>query len=149
MQPVGTVAEILKNKGFDVWWVTPDTVVFDAIGLLAEKNVGALLVMDQGRLVGMFSERDYTRKIALMGKSSKDTNVREIITSHVISVTPDTSIAECMHLMVDKRIRHLPVLSEDRVIGVISIGDLVNWIISSQSATIDQLHSYITGALPG
>lgn len=149
MQPTGTVDSILKVKGHDVWSVSPDTLVFDAIKVMADRNVGALMVMEGERLVGVFSERDYTRKVALMGKSSKQILVREIITGRLITVSLNTSVQECMHLMVDHRIRHLPVVDEGRVVGIVSIGDLVNWIIHAQSATIDQLQSYITGSLPG
>jgi CBS domain-containing protein len=105
--------------------------------------------MDGERLIGLVSERDYTRKVALMGKSSKQTPVREILSGEVISVQPNTTVAECMRLMTEHRVRHLPVLAEDRMVGIVSIGDLVNWIISAQSATIEQLHGYITGHYGG
>jgi CBS domain-containing protein len=123
--------------------------VFEAIHQLAENNIGALLVMEQARLLGVFSERDYTRKIALQGRNSRETLVREVITDQVISVHPRTPIPECMRLMTDHRVRHLPVLDDEQVVGVLSIGDLVNWIISEQSAAIHHLESYIAGGYPG
>jgi CBS domain-containing protein len=145
MIPPGTISEILENKGNAAWTVTPDTIVFDAIELMAEKNVGALLVTEKSKLIGILSERDYTRKIALRGKSSKDTAVREILSGHVVYVSPDQTIEDCMRLMTEHRIRHLPVLDGDRIVGVVSIGDLVNWIISAQTNTISQLQTYISG----
>ena len=144
--PVGA---ILQNKGRSIWSIDPGQTVFEAIKLMAHKNIGALLVMSGEKLVGVLSERDYTRKIALRGKSSKDTLVREIISTPVISVTPNHSIEECMRLMTDHRIRHLPVLDGEKVVGVVSIGDLVNWIISTQNATIRQMEEYISGGYLG
>jgi CBS domain-containing protein len=120
-------------------------MVFDAIQLMSDKNVGALLVIERKRLVGIISERDYTRKVALKGKSSKQTKVREILSEQVVRVTPSHSIEDCMRLMTEHRIRHLPVVNEDEVVGIISIGDLVNWIISAQTSTIFQLQTYISG----
>lgn len=149
METPGTVAAILKTKGTAVWSVPPDAMVFDAIQLLAEKNVGALMVIENGTLLGIFSERDYTRKIALQGKASKQTPVREVITSRLVTVTPSTTIDECLRLMTEHRIRHLPVLDDARVKGVISIGDLVNWIITAQEAMIHQLQGYISGDYTG
>jgi CBS domain-containing protein len=143
------VSALLHHKGSTVWSVEPETIVFEAIKLMADKNVGALLVVSGGKLLGMFSERDYTRKIALQGKTSKETRVREILTSKVISVTPHDSIEECMRLMSEHHIRHLPVLEDKKIIGIVSIGDLVNWIISSQDAAIAQMEQYISGGLPG
>ncbi len=144
-----TVEAILNVKGRQVWSVTPDTTVFEAIRLMAERNVGALPVMEGDRLVGIMSERDYARKVALLGKNSRSTPVREILTPALHTVTPRTTIAECMALMTDKRIRHLPVLEGGKVVGIISIGDLVNWIIHAQAAAIDQLQAYIAGGYPG
>lgn len=149
MEETGTVLSILNNKGRDVFSIEPGRTVFEAIQLLAERNIGALVVLDEGRLAGVFSERDYTRKVALQGRSSKETLVREVITGRVVTVTPKTSIPECMELMTQHRIRHLPVMEDERVVGMLSIGDLVNWIIHSQRATIQQLHSYIAGGYPG
>jgi CBS domain-containing protein len=148
MSAQATVNTILSRKGVQVWSVTPDTLVSDAILLMAEKNIGALLVMSGDQLEGVISERDYTRKVFLKGKSSRETPVREIMFSPVISVSTDHTVEECMRIMTDKRIRHLPVLSAGKVAGLISIGDLVNWIISSQQATINHLENYISGKYP-
>jgi CBS domain-containing protein len=145
MNPNATISEILHVKGSNVWSVSPDTMVFDAIQMMADKNIGALLVIEKDKLVGILSERDYTRKVALKGKSSKQTPVKEILSGQLIAVAPDHTVEECMRLMTDHRIRHLPVLQNDRIVGVISIGDLVNWIISAQSTTIEQLQTYIAG----
>lgn len=145
MNPSGTIGEILNTKGSQVWSISRDKTVFDAIELMAEKNIGALLVIEAGKLVGILTERDYTRKIALKGKSSKQTAVKEIVSGEVIHVTPEHTVEECMRLMTDNRVRHLPVLDNDKIVGVVSIGDLVNWIISAQSSTIQQLQTYIAG----
>jgi len=145
MIPSGTIKEILDYKGNAVWTVSPDATVFEAIQLMSDKNVGALLVIERDKLIGIISERDYTRKVALKGKSSKELKVREIIPDRVLSVTPNHTIEECMRLMTEQRVRHLPVLEGERITGVVSIGDLVNWVISAQSATIRQLETYITG----
>ena len=149
MEITGTAAAILETKGREVYGISPDATVFEAIQQLAARNIGALLVLDQGRLIGVFSERDYTRKVALQGRSSKETRVREVISGRVVVVAPATPIPECMPLMTSNRIRHLPVLEGDQVLGVISIGDLVNFIMGAQRATIEQLHSYIAGGYPG
>ena len=141
----GQIKEILTSKGSAVWSVTPVATVFDAITLMAEKNVGALLVIESGKLVGIISERDYTRKVALLGRSSKDTPVRDIISGRVLCVTPDHTVEDCMRMMTEQRVRHLPVLEGDKILGVISIGDLVNRIISVQTSAIHQLETYITG----
>ncbi len=141
-----TIASILERKGGAVWSVAPESSVFDAIALMAEKGVGALLVMREGRLAGIISERDYARKVILQGRSSKETCVDEIMTRSVISVTPAHTVDECMRIVTECRIRHLPVLCGEQVAGVISIGDLVNAIISDQAHTIDHLHNYIHGA---
>ena len=124
-------------------------MVFDAIQLMADKNVGALPVVDNGQLVGMISERDYTRKVTLKGRSSKDTPVREIMTHEVVTVNVADTVSECMRVMTDSRIRHLPVMEGKKMVGLISIGDLVRGIISAQTATIEALEKYITGDYPG
>ncbi len=148
MNPYGTISEVLNHKGGQVWSISPNETVFDAIELMAEKNIGALLVIESNRLVGILTERDYTRKVALKGKSSKQTAVREILTGNPVHVTPDHTIEDCMRLMTEHRVRHLPILETDRILGVVSIGDLVNWIITAQSSTIHQLQTYISG-VPG
>jgi CBS domain-containing protein len=143
------VIALLQSKGTQVYSVTPETRVFDAIQMMADKNVGALVVLAEGRVVGIFSERDYTRKVVLHGKTSKDTRVEELLSTPVISASPDSSVEECMRLMTTYRVRHLPILEGDKLVGVISIGDLVNWIISAQSTAIHQLQNYIAGQYPG
>lgn len=136
------VRALLKNQDTP-WSLTPQQSVFDALQTLANHDVGALMVMEQGKLVGVFSERDYTRKIALAGKSSKETQVQDIMTAKVLTVTAETSTEDCMALMSQKKIRHLPVLDGDKVLGMISIRDLMDEIIADQEATINQLQSYI------
>jgi len=143
-----TVADILAAKPGEIWSVSPDSRVYDAIAFMAEKNIGALMVLVDGELVGMISERDYARKVILSNRSSRETAVREIMTSPVTTVTPGVKVEECMRIVTFERIRHLPVIEGSRVIGVISIGDLVKAIISEQAATIDQLHHYIAGKYP-
>jgi CBS domain-containing protein len=148
MKATGTVGAVLRFKGFEVWSVTPQATVFEAISLMAEKNVGALLVVEGNRLVGVVSERDYTRNVVLKGRASRSTRVREILSPNPIWVTPEHEVADCLRLMTEHRIRHLPVLEEGEITGVVSIGDLVNWTISAQDSTIEQLENYITGAYP-
>jgi CBS domain-containing protein len=145
MKPSGTISGVLHSKGSTVWTISPTATVFEAIRLLAQKNIGALPVMDGGRLIGIFSERDYTRKVALEGKTSRDTRVQDIVSREVITIAPDATVEDAMRLMTDKRIRHLPVLEEDKLVGFISIGDMVNWTISAQNAAIDQMESYLLG----
>ena len=128
-----------------MWTISPGATVFEAIQLLAQKNIGALPVVEGDKVIGIFSERDYTRKVALAGKTSQKTLVREIISTDVTSATPHHTIEDCMRLMTEKRIRHLPILEDGKMVGLVSIGDLVNWIISAQSATIDQMQSYLSG----
>lgn len=142
------VSAVLAQKGPMVVSIQSDVTVFDAITLMSEKNVGALPVLEKGRLVGMISERDYTRKIALKGKLSKETSVQEIMSRQVTVATPDDSIEECMRLMTEKHVRHLPVMEGDKMLGIVSIGDLVKWIISVQAETIEQLQKYIAGSYP-
>ena len=141
------ISSLLHHKTSAVWSVTPDTTVFDAIKLMAEKNIGALPVLADGKLVGIFTERDYTRKVALQGKSSKETRVREIIAPKIVTVTADDTVEECMRLMTENRVRHLPVVEGINVVGIVSIGDLVNWIISTQNAAIEQMEQYIAGGV--
>jgi len=139
------ISEILTQKGNVIWSVPPESTVLDAIKMMAEKNVGALLVVKESKLVGVLSERDYTRNVVLKGRSSRDTSVRDIISGRVVSVTADHTVQDCMRLMTENRIRHLPVVDGSKILGVISIGDLVNTIISAQSSAIQQLETYITG----
>ena len=138
-----TLKQLLQAKPLGILSIAPDARVFDALKLMAEKNVGALLVMDAGQLIGIITERDYARKVILKGKSSLDTPVREIMTDAVLCVHPDQSVGECMGLMTDKRVRHLPVMDGGKLIGVLSIGDLVKETISEQQFVIKQLESYI------
>ncbi len=141
-----TVRQILQVKGTDVWTVTPDTTTFAAIKLLADMNIGALLVMEGDEVVGIFSERDYARKVALHQRVSKTTLIKEIMTPDVISIRPDQTVEKCMRLMTDKHIRHLPVINEEgNLEGIISIGDVVKSVISEQQMIIDHLQDYITG----
>lgn len=138
-----SVTQLLQAKGRDIHSITPQARVFDALKLMAEREVGALVVMDGGRLAGIISERDYARKVILHGKSSHDIKVQEIMTAKVITVGPASTVEECMTLMTDKRIRHLPVVEGERLVGLLSIGDLVKEVIADQQATIRQLESYI------
>ena len=140
-----TVRQILQSKGHQVWSVSPEASVYEALQLMAEKDVGALVVMEGDRLVGIFSERDYARKVILHGKTSRETHVREIMTARVAVVGPEQSTDECMALMTAKHIRHLPVMEGERLIGLISIGDVVKAVISNQEFVISQLENYITG----
>jgi CBS domain-containing protein len=149
MDVSGNISAILNQKGPEIFSVSPDTSVYDAIVMLDEKNIGAVLVMDGDKLVGMFSERDYTRKVVLRGKRSRETQVAEIMSTNLSVTHPQEGVETCLRLMTDKRFRHLPVLEGEKVIGIISIGDLVKWVISCQSATIAHLENYISGGYTG
>src|ERR1700732_1440575 len=149
MEVSGRVSAILAHKkASTVWSIGPNAMVIDAIQLMDEKNVGALPVVDDGTLVGIVSERDYTRKVILKGRSSKETPVRDIMSGQLLIVNPSDSVTECMRIMTEKRVRHLPVLEGTNLGGILSIGDVVNWFISAHTATIDNLERYITGDYP-
>jgi len=145
---MSTVQIILQSKSGDVFAVAPEDSVFEALKIMADKDIGGVLVMKDGQLVGIFSERDYARKVILAGKASKSLAVSEVMTRSVLYVTPETTIEECMALITEKRVRHLPVLEGDRLIGIITIGDVVKKIISLQQFTINQLEKYIAGDYP-
>jgi CBS domain-containing protein len=149
MKSVDTIESVLKLKGGEVLSVAPTATVYEAIAKMSEKGVGSLLVMSEGHLAGIISERDYARKVILMDRSSKQTRVRDIMTSPVITVTPADTVEDSMRIITENRIRHLPVVDRDRVVGVISIGDLVKWIITAHEETIGHLQSYIAGQYPG
>jgi CBS domain-containing protein len=146
---MGTIKQILQKKGNDVWSIGPQVTAFEALEIMAEKNIGALLVVDEGKLVGIFSERDYARKVILKGKSSKGTPVYELMSTNVFYITPDRTIEDCMALMSAKHIRHLPVLENDKLVGIVTIRDVVKQIISDQEITIQDLENYISGRVYG
>ena len=148
MKLLDSVECILKHKGSQVYSITPEVTVYEALEMMAENNIGALVVIDGTDLVGLVSERDYARKVILKDRSSKEMKVHEIMSSPIVTVSLKATIDECMYRMTDKRCRHLPVVEEGRVVGVVSIGDLVNWIITSQDIVIHQLEDYITGKYP-
>jgi CBS domain-containing protein len=149
MDVTGTIDAILAQKGTEFFSTSPDATVFEAIELMANKNIGALLVIQEGKLVGLISERDYTRKVMLRGKRSRETQVREIMSSDLTVVSSREPVENCLRMMTDKRVRHLPVLDGDTIRGVISIGDLVKWVIATQSAAIAHLEMYISGGYTG
>jgi len=148
MEITTTIGSILNRKGTTVWSVSPTNTVFEAISMMAEKNIGALPVLEGDRLVGLISERDYARKVILLGRGSKETAVAEIMTVNLKTVGLGDSVQECMQIMTENRVRHLPVLEGSKLVGLISIGDCVNWIISAQTAAIDDLERFVTGAYP-
>jgi len=148
MEVAGTVSWILAEKSSTVWTVRPDAMVYDAIKLMADKNVGALPVVQNDNLLGIISERDYTRKVILQGRSSKETRVSEIMSTDLVLTHPNESLTGCMHVMTDKHVRHLPVLEDGKLVGILSIGDALKWLISAQTATIEHLEQYITGGYP-
>lgn len=139
------IKELLREKGGSVWSIGPDASVYDAIAMMAERNIGALLVMEEDRLVGVMSERDYARKVILAGRASRDTKVGDVMTSRVIFADPTETVEECMALMTDKHIRHLPVMEDGELLGLVSIGDLVKEVIAEQKFMIKQLEHYISG----
>jgi CBS domain-containing protein len=149
MDVSGNIGAILSQKSDGIFSVSPETTVHDAVAMMDEKNVGALLVLEGDKLVGMLSERDYTRKVMLRGKKSADTKVSEIMSTNLTVAHPNEGVEECLRVMTDKRFRHLPVLDGEKVVGVISIGDLVKHVISCQSATIAHLENYISGGYSG
>jgi CBS domain-containing protein len=147
MQVLDPVSVLLKQKSERLWFIAISATVYEAVALMADKGIGALLVMEGDKLVGLLSERDYARKIILKGRSSKDTRVDEIMISSPISITPDRSIGDAMRIMTESRVRHLPVVDvRGTVVGIVSLGDLVKWVISSHEETIEQLQSYIAGS---
>jgi len=149
MEIIGNAQHILEAKGNKVWTIDVDSSVMDAIRLMGEKNIGALVATKGDEVVGVISERDYSRKIILAGKTSRETRVGEVLGSPVIGIEPETAIVECMETMNRERIRHLPVLKDGRLVGIISIGDVVNWVIRSLHSTVEQLKGYISGQYPG
>ena len=148
MESSDPISALLQNKNIDLWSVAPDITVFEAIDLMTEKNVGSLLVMDGSKLVGLVTERDYTRGVILKEKTSRSTPVREIMTTDPVHVGPSDTVEHCMEIMTNRRLRHLPVVSEGQVVGIVSIGDLVKWIISAQDAMIGHLENFIKGTYP-
>ncbi|MET0008470.1 MAG: CBS domain-containing protein [Candidatus Thiodiazotropha sp. 6PLUC9] len=140
-----SINQILQNKGFDIHTIDANATVFSALEKMSEHSIGSLLVMDNEEVIGLFSERDYARSVILMGRASKETKVKEIVSSQVAVVTPEESVQECMAIMTDKRVRHLPVMKDGKLVGIISIGDLVKAIIEEQQFVIEQLVSYING----
>jgi len=144
---VKTVRDILNKKGSDAYSISPQATVYEALQLMADKNIGAVLVIDKGKLVGILSERDYARKVILKGKASKETPVSELMTKNILYVSPDKNVEDCMFLMTTKHVRHLPVIEDDRLVGIISINDVVKIIISEQKFAIDALEKYMQSSL--
>lgn len=145
MELTGKIGALIRSKDGPVWSLAPSASVYEAIAMMAEKQVGALLVMQDERLQGIVSERDYARKVILRGRSSRDTPVSEIMSSPVVTVSPSHTVADCMRLVTEKRFRHLPVVEDGRVIAMVSIGDLVNWVVTEQQETIRHLEAWISG----
>ena len=141
-----TIAQLLNTKGDQIWSIEPKATIFEALEIMSEKEIGALLVMEDGKLTGIFSERDYARKVILKGKSSKETLVEELMTKKVFYIDSQNTINDCMAMMTAKRIRHVPVIEDNQVVGIVTIGDVVNQIISEQEVTINHLENYITGS---
>jgi CBS domain-containing protein len=142
-----TLSEILDSKGREVWSISPQSSAYEALELMAQKDVGALVVIDQGKVIGMFSERDYARKVILLGKSSKETAVANVMSTPIISINPGSSIDECMTLMTTRHIRHLPIIKNDKLFGIVSIGDVVKAVISEQESVIHELKGFVDEAL--
>ncbi len=149
MEINGTVYDILHNKSGETFTTRPEDSVYDAIRLMGEKNIGALVAIENGEVIGVLSERDYSRKVVLQGRTSRDTRVGEIISTPAITVRSRDGIEKCMQLMTSNRIRHLPVVDDGRLVGLVSMGDLVSWVMQSQRHTIEQLQGYISGDYPG
>ncbi|HTW63321.1 MAG TPA: CBS domain-containing protein [Bryobacteraceae bacterium] len=149
MRSLDPVDSVLRMKGREVWSIAPTATVYEAIARMSSRGVGALLVLHDGNLEGIVSERDYARKVILQDRSPRHTRVRDIMTERVIAAKPDTTVEECIRLMSDGGIRHMPILDGDRIAGVVSLGDLVNWTVTSDEETIDQLEGYIEGRYPG
>ena len=145
---MSTVRELLTIKGHDIWSIAPQAMAYEALQLMSEKDVGALLVVVKGKLVGIFSERDYARKVVLEGRSSRDTQVAQLMSHEVLYVGPQNTTEDCMALMTAKRVRHLPVMENNRLIGIVTIGDVVKQVIADRQFAIDQLEKYITGGYP-
>jgi CBS domain-containing protein len=145
MEIATSARTLLEHKGRDIWTISPEATVFEAIRCMAEKNIGALPVVESGRLVGILSERDYMSKVAIKGRSSKETAVRDIMVRDVVTVHPGQTVSECMSLVTERRVRHLPVVEDGALLGMVSIGDLVRWTIATQRVTIEQLEKYIAG----
>jgi CBS domain-containing protein len=149
MEISGTVYDILHHKGGEVWTTSPDRMVYEAIHFMGQKNIGALVAIENGTVIGILSERDYSRKVVLQGRTSRDTTVGEILSRPAITVDSKDGIEKCMKLMTEHRIRHLPVVDGGLLVGLVSMGDLVSWVMQSQHHTIQQLHGYISGEYPG
>lgn len=145
MEIATSARTLLEHKGRDIWTISPEATVFEAIQCMAEKNIGALPVVESGRLVGILSERDYMSKVAIKGRSSKETAVRDIMVRDVVTVHPGQTVSECMSLVTERRVRHLPVVEDGALLGMVSIGDLVRWTLATQRVTIEQLEKYIAG----